>query len=107
MIVFKKKSVIFFVCQMIFKKTVQHAEYFLEFIFAQFFDYGSHQLVIGKLLQVIDNRIFISFPVKTESYETIVSLDVIVRVLGHFFSRKKLTLFVVHLFFCPNAAKLW
>jgi hypothetical protein len=31
----------------------------------------------------------------------------IVRVLGHFFSRKKLTLLVVHLFFCPNEAKVW
>ena len=107
MVIFKKKCVIFSVCQMIFKKTVQHAKYLFKFICAQFFDYGSHQLVIGKFLQVIDNRIFISFTVKTESYETIVGLDMIVRVLGHFFSRKKLTLFVVHLFFCPNEAKVW
>ncbi len=107
MVIFKKKCVIFSVCQMIFKKTDQHVKYFLKFICAQFFDYRSHQLVIGILLQVIDNRIFISFPVKTESYETIVGLDMIVRVLGHFFSRKKLTLLVVHLFFCPNEAKVW
>lgn len=88
-VIFKKKSVIFFVRQMIFNKTDQHVKYFLKFICAHFFDYYAHQLVIGKFLQVIDNRVFISFPVKTESYETIVGLDMVVRVLGHFFSRKK------------------
>jgi hypothetical protein len=82
-IVFQEQAVILFGAQVLFQQSAEVVEKGQQFPVRHALDQCLHQFVVGELLQVVDQGVFIRRPIDPESDEAIKPFDKKMGVFGH------------------------
>jgi len=83
MFLLEKKAVVFRFRQVVFHNAVNQLKNFLEFRICHSFGDDGHELVVGKFLKIVDDRIFIGFAICAESHQAAVIFNKVVAVKCH------------------------
>lgn len=83
---------IFRFTQMFFQQTGNKIKNFFQFFITQTLDQTFHEHVIRKFLQIVNDRIFIGFPVKTESDQALIVIDKFMGMIWHGLPQKLLNI---------------
>ncbi len=66
------------ISQMPLKNSIDHVKYFRKLLITHTLCQFLHEPIVGKFLQIIDNRILIGFPISPEPHQPLVIVNEIV-----------------------------